>query len=339
MQAYAFEQLASANEVAAARARHLRYFSTIGIPAEYGFMSARVVSLLERGRPTTATSAPRWSGRRLQEPCAAMRLLAETKDLFFILGQADGSRLAELILRRCPERNRDRARLMIAAGHFAFLLGDVARRIRSDDRGGRVGRRTGRARGRRLGAFVPRAAGDVRRCAREGTRPSLTARAIQQETGDLIGEARSHRRTRPHLLRWMGRARPRSRAPRGRARDRPAAQDRWSQGQANLYLGILAESSADQQAASSYFREAVECQRPYGDVHPASGGVGRPGERADAARSGDRTPDCRRRVGRAGSRTAASSRRSSGRSRNGPAPQRPSGRRATPTDFGRPVRG
>jgi DNA-binding CsgD family transcriptional regulator len=43
-----------------------------------------------------------------------------------------------------------------------------------------------------------------------------------------------------------------------------AARDRWNQGQANLYLGILAES-ADLQAASSYFREAVECQRPYGD--------------------------------------------------------------------------
>ena len=43
------------------------------------------------------------------------------------------------------------------------------------------------------------------------------------------------------------------------------AQDRWSQGGANLYLGILTESSADPQAASSYFREAIECQRPYGD--------------------------------------------------------------------------
>ena len=43
-----------------------------------------------------------------------------------------------------------------------------------------------------------------------------------------------------------------------------AAQDRWSQGQANLYLGIVAESSAEPQAASSYFRD-VACQRPYGD--------------------------------------------------------------------------
>jgi hypothetical protein len=43
-----------------------------------------------------------------------------------------------------------------------------------------------------------------------------------------------------------------------------AAQDRWSQGQANLYLGIVAESSAEPQAAPSYFRD-VACQRPYGD--------------------------------------------------------------------------
>jgi DNA-binding CsgD family transcriptional regulator len=42
-------------------------------------------------------------------------------------------------------------------------------------------------------------------------------------------------------------------------------QDLWSQGAANLYLGILAESSADPQAASAYFRKAVECQRPYDD--------------------------------------------------------------------------
>ena len=42
-------------------------------------------------------------------------------------------------------------------------------------------------------------------------------------------------------------------------------EDRWSQGQANLYLGIIAELSDDPHAASSYFRDAVECQLPYGD--------------------------------------------------------------------------
>lgn len=45
-----------------------------------------------------------------------------------------------------------------------------------------------------------------------------------------------------------------------------AAQDRWSQNQANLYLGILAESSAEPQAASSLFRKAVACLQP--DLQP-----------------------------------------------------------------------
>ena len=79
MRAYAVEQLASANEMAAAQARHLRYFSTIGIPVEYGFMSARVVSLLEQWAADygNVRAALEWAAA--SEPCVAMRLLAETR--------------------------------------------------------------------------------------------------------------------------------------------------------------------------------------------------------------------------------------------------------------------
>jgi len=91
-----------------------------------------------------------------------------------------------------------------------------------------------------------------------------TARAIAQETGDLVGEARS---TAALGLTYM------MEGDAAGARDLLQAalamglttQDRWSQGAAYLYLGILTESSADPQAASSYFREAIECQHPYGD--------------------------------------------------------------------------
>ena len=166
MGAYASEQLASANEVGAARARHLRYFSTIGIPVEDGWMSTRVVSLLEPWAADygNVRAALEWAAA--SEPCVAMRLLAETKDLFFILGQADGSRLAEMILQRCPERNRHRAWVMIAAGHFAFLLGDMPVAVGLMTRGGGDECRTGRARGREYGAFPPWAAAHVRRRAR-----------------------------------------------------------------------------------------------------------------------------------------------------------------------------
>ena len=70
-----------------------------------GLCLARVVSLLEQWAADygNVRAALEWAAA--SEPCAGLRMLAETKDLFFILGQADGSRLAEMILQRCPERN------------------------------------------------------------------------------------------------------------------------------------------------------------------------------------------------------------------------------------------
>jgi serine/threonine-protein kinase PknK len=264
MQAYASEQLTSANEVAAARARHLRYFSAIGIPVEKGWMPARVVSLLEQWAADygNVRAALEWAAA--SEPCAGLRMLAETKDLFFILGQADGSRLAEAILRRCPERNSDRAWVMIAAGHLDFQLGkgpDAAGLMtRAAELSVELGERVAES-----AAHVFLGLQHMFVGALNTARDHLaTARAIQQQTGDLVGEARS---TAALGLTYFMDDEPAA------ARELLeaalaiglAAQDRWSQGQANLYLGILAVSSAEPQAASSYFREAVECQRPYGD--------------------------------------------------------------------------
>jgi predicted ATPase/DNA-binding CsgD family transcriptional regulator len=263
MQAYAAEQLASANEVAAARARHLRYFSTIGIPAEYGFMSVRVVSLLEQWAADygNVRAALEWAAA--SEPCAGLRMLAEMKDLFFILGQADGSRLAEMILERCPERNRHRAWVMIAASHFAFLLGEIpgAARLmtKAIDLSVELGERAAESAAHTFLGVQQTFAG-----APDEARDHLAAaRVIQQGTGDLMGEGRSTAVLGLTYFMDGQLARAGEFLEAALAMDL-AAQDRWSQGQANLYLGILAES-ADPQAASSYFREAVECQRPYDD--------------------------------------------------------------------------
>ena len=264
MQAYASEQLASANEVAAARARHLRYFSAIGIPVEKGWMSAPVVSLLEERAADygNVRAALEWAAST--EPCAAMRLLAETKDLFFMLGQTDGSRLAEVVLQRCPERNRHRAEVMIAAGHLAYLIGDVP---------GAAGLMTQAA---AMSVELGERAVEGTACfflglhemfagAPDKARGHLTsAQAIQRETGDLIGEGRSTAALGLTYFMDGELARARELLEEAHAMGL-AAQNRWSQGQANLYLGILAESSADPKAASSYFREAVECFQPYHD--------------------------------------------------------------------------
>jgi len=231
---------------------------------EYGFMPARVVSLLESWAADydNVRAALEWAAA--SEPCVAMRLLAETKDLFFILGQADGGRLAEMILQQCPERNRYRVWLMIAAGHLAFQLRNVpdaaGLMTQAAEISVELGERAAEAAAHLFLGLQQTIAG-----APDKARGHLTtARAIQQETGDLIGEARST------AVLGLSHAMEGDAA---RARDLLeaalamglAAQDRWSQGVANLYLGILAESSADPQAASSYFRKAIECQRPYGD--------------------------------------------------------------------------
>jgi non-specific serine/threonine protein kinase len=262
---YAFEQLASANEVAAAERRHLRYFSNIGIPVENGFMSPRVVSLLERWSADYSNVRAALEVAAATEPCAAMHLLAETKDLFFTLGQADGSRFAKLILQRCHERNRDRAWVVAAAGQFAFLLGDLPASAglmtQAAELSVALGERQVEATARLFlglhqvfGGAPDKARGHL-----------AVARVIQQETGDLVGEARSMAVLGLSYFMDDEPARARELLEAALAMDL-AAQDRWSHGQANLYLGILAESSADPQTASPFFHEAVECQRSYGDT-------------------------------------------------------------------------
>jgi predicted ATPase/DNA-binding CsgD family transcriptional regulator len=261
---YASEQLDTANEVTGARDRHLRYFSTIGIPVENGFMSAHVVSLLEQWSADygNVRAALEWAAAT--DPCVAMRLLAKTKDLFFILGQADGSRLAELVLQQCRERNRDRAWVMTTAGQFAFLLGDVTASVGLMTEAAQMSVELGERQVEATARFflgLHQAFGGEPDKARG---PLAAARAIQQELGDLIGEGRSTALLGLTYFMDDERARAREVLEAALAMDLKT-QDRWSQGQANLYLGIVAELSDDPQAASSYFRDAVECQLPYGD--------------------------------------------------------------------------
>jgi non-specific serine/threonine protein kinase len=227
-------------------------------------MSPRVVTLLEERAADygNVRAAVEWAAAA--DPCEAMRLLVETKDLFFMLGQADGSRLAGLVLQRCPERSRNRAEATIAAGHFAFLLGDAPAAIALMTAAAEMGVELGERAVEGTAQWFLGLHGTFAGAPKEGRGHLATARAIQQETGDLLGEART---TAALGLTFLMADEP---APARELLEAAlaiglAAQDRWSQGQANLYLGILAESTADLRAASRYFREAVECLQPYRD--------------------------------------------------------------------------
>jgi len=265
MREYAAEQLAAADEVTAARTGHLRHFATIGIPAEEGWWSPGVATMLaERAADYgNVRAAVEWA--LATEPCVAMRVLVATRDLFFILGQADGRRLAELALQRCPERNRDRVECVIAAGQYAYLLVDLPAATRLTTEAAEMSVELGEraAEGRAywfLGLYQLFGAGPD-----NGRRHFAIARAIQQETGDLRGEGRTTATLGLALVKDGEPAAARELLEQALAIG-VAAEDRASQGQANLYLGILAVSSADPKSASSYFREAVQCLQLYHDA-------------------------------------------------------------------------
>jgi hypothetical protein len=153
---------------------------------------------------------------------------------------------------------------MAAAGQLAFLLGDMPAAVdlmtRAAENSVELGERQVEATARFFLGLHQVFGGDL-----DKARGHLAAaRAIQQEIGDLIGEGRSTAALGFSCFVGDEPDRARELIEAALALD-VTAQDRWSQGQANLYLGILAEASADPQAASSYFREAIECQRPYGD--------------------------------------------------------------------------
>ena len=60
------------------------------------------------------------------DPCAGMRMLAGTRDLFYKFAQVEGFRLAERLLERCHDHDRYRAIALIAQGQLAYAAGDIA---------------------------------------------------------------------------------------------------------------------------------------------------------------------------------------------------------------------
>lgn len=259
----ASEHLLAEDKAVDARRRHLQHFATIGIPVEHGWMSTHTGAFLEKRAADygNVRAAIEWAA--VSDPRMGMRLLAETKDLFFMMGQADGSRSAELLLKASLEQNRYRVEVKIVAGHLAFQLGDLSTAARhmseAVEMSAELGDRGVAAIAHLFQGLHQMFAGSPR----EARQHLSMAQALYQQVGDLLGEARTTAALGLTFLMDQNR---------GRARELlehaleigVAAADRWSQGQANLYLGILAESSADRRA-SSFFREAVECLRPYDD--------------------------------------------------------------------------
>lgn len=261
MREYAWELLVDADELNAARERHLRHFSALADVAREEWLSTgaqRFVNELDDDYENIR-AALEWAAAT--DPCAAMRLLAGTRDLFFRFGQADGLRLAHLLLERCPVRDRYRVEAQMSAGQLAVSMGD------------RAAARTVLAEARELNAELeePVLEAWIRFfqgltetfCGAIGAgREHLEAsRALHHELGIGIGEGRSIAVLGISHLTANETARARELLEAALS-IYVAEQDRWGQGTCHTFLGMV----ADPATATGHYRKAVDFLRPFRDA-------------------------------------------------------------------------
>jgi predicted ATPase/DNA-binding NarL/FixJ family response regulator len=263
---YASELLAEADELDCARDRHFRHFASISPATQPGWPSPGAhlyVHELADDYENVRAALERAVAR---DPCAAMRLLAAARDLFIMFGQADGRRLAELLLARCPTRDRHRAEVQITAGLLAILVVDAeaAKRVLADalELSAELDEPAHEGWARFFVGLLAVLSG-ADEAARAHLEPS---REIHRRCGHRIGEA-----TATAALGLTFAMTGEHDAARELVEEALAIQTDegyvWGEGQAHLYLGIIADATgSDSPRASAHYRQAVECLRRYRDA-------------------------------------------------------------------------
>ncbi|MEA2158688.1 MAG: hypothetical protein QOD66_1068 [Solirubrobacteraceae bacterium] len=261
---YATELLLKSAELDGARERHLRHYRALADRPQDGWPSSgaeRFVGELREDRENLR-AALEWEAA--SDPCAARGLFIGVKDLFFLmLGQAEGLRLAQLLLERCPARDRLRAEVQITAGVLAFTVGDgeTAERVLMEavELSTELGERALEGWARFFLGLSLTLAGES-----EAARPNLEiARMLHRDLGVRLGEARA---TAALGIGFLISGEP------GRAGELVAEalainlteNDGWGEGQCQLYLGIIADATGAPSAqAMECYRRVVEVHRPF----------------------------------------------------------------------------
>ncbi|MDQ4041257.1 MAG: hypothetical protein M3141_05860, partial [Actinomycetota bacterium] len=124
MRKYTDELLVEAGELDRARERHLRHFSALAGTFEARWPSSRAQWFVNERADDYQNFRAALDWAAAVDPCRARPLLAGARDLFILLGVADGRRLAQLLLDRCPARDRERVDVQILFGSLAMLAAD-----------------------------------------------------------------------------------------------------------------------------------------------------------------------------------------------------------------------
>lgn len=262
---YAHELLVEAGELDAARERHLGHFSTLGDAARDEWPSDRAPRFEnEVDDYENVRAALEWAA--VADPCAALRLLTGARDLFFSFGQADGLRLAGLLLARCPQRDRNRVEAQIAAGQLAIMVADsqAAKSVLAEARD--LSTELGEPVLEAWALFFQGLTETLDGAIGPGREHLEASRALHHDLGVRIGEARSIAVLGITFLMADETGRAEALVEEGLSLYL-ADEDRWGQGQCHTYLGIIAESTAtDPSRATSHYRQAVDLLLPFRDA-------------------------------------------------------------------------
>ena len=207
---YAHELLVASGELDAARERHLRHFSALAASTEVGWPPFVTETLLNERREDyeNVRAALEWAAE--SDPCAGLALFAAARELFQMLGQADGRRIAQVLLERCPARDRSRVEVLITAGILAMATAQRGYGACVPERGARAERRARRARARGLRHLLPRPD--------PGAEPRRSAGPRRPRCGPGSAPARAGARGRGDGDRHAGPDVPDDRGARARAR-------------------------------------------------------------------------------------------------------------------------
>jgi predicted ATPase/DNA-binding CsgD family transcriptional regulator len=263
---FADELLADAGELEAARKRHFRHFASLADVAREEWRATGkqwFVNQLDDDYENVR-AALEWSVDA--DPCAGARVMGATRDLFFRFGQADGARLAPLLLERCDKEDRYRVETQIAASQFAGALGQFAEADRILAQARELSTRLAdpvlEAWTRFFQGLWATLSGAV-----DVGREHLTAsRDLHHELGIRIGEGRALSVLGMSYV--MAGDIDRAEELIESALELYVAEgDRWGQGACHMWLGMIAESSGSDPAfASDHYRKAVDFLRPSRDA-------------------------------------------------------------------------
>jgi non-specific serine/threonine protein kinase len=272
MREYAHELLVAAGELDAAREGHLRHFSARAGSFEVRWPSSRAPLLVAELADDyeNLRAALEWAAAA--DPCGARPLLTAVKDLLLLLGVADGHRLAQLVLERCPARDRERVQVQIVFGSLAMLAADTeaARRAltEAEQLSAALGEPELEGWAHFFHGLTDTLAGSI-----TTARQHLEAtQALHEELRVRSGWARATAVLGLTFLMAGDPSRARELVEEALAIDVEEA-DEWGQGHCHVYLGIIEESATtDPQVVTSHYREAVDRLRAFrgGPLLPAA---------------------------------------------------------------------